>query len=244
MPANKLGRTLGLSILAVAALSTVSALTIPVPDGRAPWQLIVAQCALLMLQAALYWYGERVRHRLGIASYVAMQATLVFAFGLSNAFLPVVVSLYVALTAEVVVLASGMWGSAPITVGAIVLFAVNAMVSYDLYQGATWGLLLAVTGVVTHAIAGLRSRTPVAVAVNGQPTSAATASNGHPTDLTQREREVLRALVSGARSSQIASNLGIAERTVKAHLASIYQKLGVDSRAAAVGVALQRRLVD
>ena len=62
-------------------------------------------------------------------------------------------------------------------------------------------------------------------------------------ELTPRETEVLRALVSGARSSQIASQLGITERTVKAHLANIYQKLGVESRSAAVAVAMQRRPV-
>jgi NarL family two-component system response regulator YdfI len=49
--------------------------------------------------------------------------------------------------------------------------------------------------------------------------------------------------VGGARSSVIALRLGISERTVKAHLGSIYQKLGVDSRSAAVAAALQRRLV-
>ena len=54
---------------------------------------------------------------------------------------------------------------------------------------------------------------------------------------------MLRALVTGARSSHIATSLGIAERTVKAPLASIYQKLGVESRAAAVAAAVQRGLV-
>jgi NarL family two-component system response regulator YdfI len=62
--------------------------------------------------------------------------------------------------------------------------------------------------------------------------------------LTARELEVLRAIATGARTPQIASELGIAERTVKAHLASIYLKLGVDSRAAAVALAVRRRLVD
>jgi DNA-binding NarL/FixJ family response regulator len=58
--------------------------------------------------------------------------------------------------------------------------------------------------------------------------------------LTAREREVLRSLASGARTIEIAEQLDIAERTVKAHLANIYQKLGVDSRTAAVAMALQR----
>jgi NarL family two-component system response regulator YdfI len=59
-------------------------------------------------------------------------------------------------------------------------------------------------------------------------------------DLTEREMEVLRAAAQGQRSKEIALVLGISERTVKAHLASIYQKLGVDSRAAAIAAAAGR----
>jgi len=62
-------------------------------------------------------------------------------------------------------------------------------------------------------------------------------------DLTEREREVLQAVARGERSKEIAARLGITERTVKAHLASIYNKLGVDSRAAAIAIASQRGLL-
>ncbi len=62
-------------------------------------------------------------------------------------------------------------------------------------------------------------------------------------DLTEREREVLAAVARGERSKEIALHLGITERTVKAHLASIYNKLGVDSRAAAIAVAAQRGIL-
>jgi NarL family two-component system response regulator YdfI len=65
------------------------------------------------------------------------------------------------------------------------------------------------------------------------------AAGSGPT-LTDREYEVLVEVARGERSKEIASHLGITERTVKAHLDSIYNKLGVDSRAAAVSVALQR----
>jgi len=58
--------------------------------------------------------------------------------------------------------------------------------------------------------------------------------------LTGRELEVLEGVAQGERSKEIAHRLGITERTVKAHLASIYNKLGVDSRAAAIAVASQR----
>jgi NarL family two-component system response regulator YdfI len=54
---------------------------------------------------------------------------------------------------------------------------------------------------------------------------------------------VLRAAATGERAKEIAHRLGISERTVKAHLTSVYTKLGVDSRAAAIAVAAQAGLL-
>lgn len=62
-------------------------------------------------------------------------------------------------------------------------------------------------------------------------------------NLTERELDVLAMVARGERSKEIAIQLGISERTVKAHLASIYGKLGVDSRAAAIAVALEKGLM-
>ena len=61
--------------------------------------------------------------------------------------------------------------------------------------------------------------------------------------LTERELEVLQSAARGERNKEIAYKLGITERTVKAHLQSIYQKYGVDSRAAAVAVAAGKGLL-
>jgi DNA-binding CsgD family transcriptional regulator len=54
--------------------------------------------------------------------------------------------------------------------------------------------------------------------------------------LTDRERETLAALATGATNGEIASALGIAEPTVKRHLANIYQKLGCTNRVQASNV--------
>jgi NarL family two-component system response regulator YdfI len=62
--------------------------------------------------------------------------------------------------------------------------------------------------------------------------------------LTERELEVLQSAARGERNKEIAYKLGITERTVKAHLQSVYQKYGVDSRAAAVAVAAQKGLLE
>jgi NarL family two-component system response regulator YdfI len=66
------------------------------------------------------------------------------------------------------------------------------------------------------------------------------ASSNNPLELTARELEVLQAVAAGERNKEIALRLGISSRTVKAHLTSVYNKLGVDSRAAAVAAASQK----
>ena len=74
-------------------------------------------------------------------------------------------------------------------------------------------------------------------------TPVAETQSTEPANLTEREQEVLEAVAHGDRSKEIAAQLGISERTVKAYLASIYSKLGVDSRAAAIAVAAQKGLL-
>lgn len=59
-------------------------------------------------------------------------------------------------------------------------------------------------------------------------------------ELTPRELEVLQAAATGERNKEIALRLGISARTVKAHLTSVYNKLGVDSRGAAIAIAAQK----
>ena len=75
------------------------------------------------------------------------------------------------------------------------------------------------------------------------PPKPASVSKNEST-LTERELEVLQSAARGERNKEIAYKLGITERTVKAHLQSIYQKFGVDSRAAAVAVAAGKGLLE
>ena len=63
-----------------------------------------------------------------------------------------------------------------------------------------------------------------------------------PTDLTAREMEVLRLVARGLSNVQIAEELVVSLLTVKAHLRSIYSKLGVTSRSAATRYALEHHL--
>ncbi|MDF3147550.1 MULTISPECIES: response regulator transcription factor [unclassified Streptomyces] len=61
--------------------------------------------------------------------------------------------------------------------------------------------------------------------------------------LTDRERDILAQLARGIGNRDIARALYISEATVKTHLRRIYDKLGVDTRAGAVAVAKERRLL-
>ena len=59
--------------------------------------------------------------------------------------------------------------------------------------------------------------------------------------LTDREEEVLRMIGDGLPNKSIARRLGITERTVKAHLTKIYQRIGVTDRTQAALWAQRRR---
>ncbi|SNZ15503.1 two component transcriptional regulator, LuxR family [Terribacillus aidingensis] len=61
--------------------------------------------------------------------------------------------------------------------------------------------------------------------------------------LSSKEIDVLEAVARGAKSKEIAIDLKISERTVKARLTDIYNKLGVSSRAEAAALAIQTGII-
>ena len=68
------------------------------------------------------------------------------------------------------------------------------------------------------------------------------APSRYPAGLTDREVEVLRFVAKGLTIAQIAAHLRIRFHTANAHVRSIYKKLGVTSRSAAVRYALEHHL--
>jgi two-component system NarL family response regulator len=62
-------------------------------------------------------------------------------------------------------------------------------------------------------------------------------------NLTNRELEVLQAIVAGKSNKEIAFGLRISEATVKTHINNILSKLGVTDRTQATTAALQRGIV-
>jgi two-component system, NarL family, response regulator len=61
--------------------------------------------------------------------------------------------------------------------------------------------------------------------------------------LSDREMDVLRLLAKGLANNDIADDLSITESTVKSHVHSIFQKLGVSGRTEAVTEAIKRGLI-
>jgi DNA-binding NarL/FixJ family response regulator len=68
-------------------------------------------------------------------------------------------------------------------------------------------------------------------------------ANGHSRrneySLTQREHDILALLAEGRSNREIAQGLYLSEKTVKAHLAAIFRKLGVTNRTQAAMMAVQ-----
>jgi D-alanyl-D-alanine carboxypeptidase/D-alanyl-D-alanine-endopeptidase (penicillin-binding protein 4) len=62
----------------------------------------------------------------------------------------------------------------------------------------------------------------------------------HRPALTPRQREVLELIVEGLDNAQIASRLGITERTVRAHVSSVLERTGAANRTQAAVAAIQR----
>ena len=74
----------------------------------------------------------------------------------------------------------------------------------------------------------------------GSPSSKAPS---YPAGLTTREVEVLRLVAQGLSNAEIAEQLIISLLTVKAHMRSLYNKLGISSRSAATRYAIEHHLL-
>ena len=73
--------------------------------------------------------------------------------------------------------------------------------------------------------------------------AATLAAHATRPELTARELEVLGLIVRGMGNKQIASELHIAEYTVKNHVKNILSKLAVQDRTQAATAAIQRGII-
>ena len=82
------------------------------------------------------------------------------------------------------------------------------------------------------------------VGARGAGAEESSAQRPQHTLLSKREEEVLRLVAEGLTNKEIARRLFVTENTVKTHVTSLFNKLGVDSRARAVAVAANEGLLD
>lgn len=128
---------------------------------------------------------------------------------------------------------------------ALTSFSEQNMVEGALQAGAAGYLQKNVTAVeLANAI---RSACAGRMTLSSEASQALAESLTQPhipgSDLTEREREVMRLMVDGYNNNEIASRLVISLGTVKFHISNIFQKLGVDSRVEAVKLAFERKLI-
>jgi DNA-binding NarL/FixJ family response regulator len=82
------------------------------------------------------------------------------------------------------------------------------------------------------------------VGAGGRGAEASSGKGRQHTSLSEREKQVLRLVAEGLTNKEIARALIVTENTVKTHVTSLFNKLGVDSRARAVAVAANEGLLD
>jgi len=99
----------------------------------------------------------------------------------------------------------------------------------------------AIAAAVEAAAAGLVVLPPDALAEVPQGTAARSAAPPEP--LSAREAQILALLAEGLVNKQIATRLGISRHTVKTHLAALFHKLGVSTRAEAVAAGARAGVI-
>ncbi|EEO26905.1 response regulator transcription factor [Oxalobacter paraformigenes] len=92
------------------------------------------------------------------------------------------------------------------------------------------GVWLSSAGIpaLMERLKGLSSRSPVSPYPDREPVAAGWAERLN--SLTRREHEIARLVATGENNKNIARKLDISERTVKAHLTSIFDKLQIRDR--------------
>lgn len=74
--------------------------------------------------------------------------------------------------------------------------------------------------------------------------SVSSGEIGRLSDLTEREREILKLIFDGRCSSEVAQTLCVSKRTVDFHLARAYVKLGVSNRFQAFRRAVELGIIN
>jgi len=128
---------------------------------------------------------------------------------------------------------------------ALTSFPEEDLVQRALVAGATGYLLKNVSSTeLASAIRATHADKPVLAPEAAQALIQRTTRHSPGQDLTAREREVLKLLVSGLSNRAIAERLIVSPSTVDYHVSNILGKLGAATRTEAVAIAIQHHIVD
>jgi DNA-binding NarL/FixJ family response regulator len=121
----------------------------------------------------------------------------------------------------------------------------DADLATDAIRGGASGFLLKESAgdellvAVRHALDGKVYITPT---ITQEVMERMVGAKPKETQLTPRQRDILRLIVKGQRMKEIAANLGLSTRTVEGHKYEMMEALGVTSTAELVRYALDRRI--
>jgi predicted ATPase/DNA-binding CsgD family transcriptional regulator len=94
-----------------------------------------------------------------------------------------------------------------------------------------------------QALAAKEQTPPLPQTPTLPPAEPPSANSAIPGGLTAREIEVLRLVAMGLSTGQVATQLVLSPNTVKAHIQSIYRKLGINSRSDATRYAMGHQFI-
>ena len=122
------------------------------------------------------------------------------------------------------------------------------LTAYRAQQYVMAALRAGATGFVLKTAPFEQLRAAILAASEGKfylDTSVSLAGTGfmEPEELSPREKEVLLYTARGMTGHRVAAELNITERTVQAHLTSVYNKLGAKNKTEAILIALKRGII-
>ena len=122
------------------------------------------------------------------------------------------------------------------------------LTAYRAQQYVMAALRAGATGFVLKTAPFEQLRSAILAASEGKfylDTSVSLSGAGYvePEELSPREKEVLLYTARGMTGYRVASELNITERTVQAHLTSVYNKLGAKNKTEAILIALKRGII-
>lgn len=232
-------REIGIAcVVALAAAIILILGTLPsVVAYRNPLQ-VVGSSLLCLLHGGLYALGGRLRHFRQEKFYLSAHLVLLTVFGLVAPPLMVATFVYLVFVTQATRHVT-TWSPARLVMVSALLFGAITVWTDNLVRGIAVALMLAGAGAFTEARRRARRAAAASAGTDDDDETAAVPG----TALSDKELQLLRLAAAGATARSIAARLHTSEHSVESHLDTVYRKLGVEGRAAAVAVATQLGLL-